>query len=73
MVRRNIAPSIHLGFQPPSLRRNAAQYASQYAWSRPVRNGAVAKRVTLWEPPIWIGVPIFAFLGWMLSVLALLW
>lgn len=69
MMRRNIAPPIHLGFQPPSLRRNAAQYA----WSRPVRNGPVARRVTEWEPPIWIGVPIFAVLGWMLSVLVLLW
>jgi hypothetical protein len=33
----------------------------------------VARRVTEWEPPIWIGVPIFAVLGWALSVLLLVW
>ena len=70
MVRRNVVPQVHLGFQSPSLRRNV----SQYQWSRPVQNGSITRRRSeTWEPPLWIAVPVFAFLGWALSVLLLLW
>ncbi len=39
MMRRNIVPSVHLGFHPPSRARGNA---AAFAWSRPVSNGPIA-------------------------------
>lgn len=68
MVRRNVVPQVHLGFQSPSLRRNAAQYQ----WSRPVQNGSITRRrLETWEPPLWIAVPCLAVVGWLVMVVLL--
>jgi len=61
MIRRNLSPSLHLGFQSPSLRRNA----SAFDWSRPVQNGVITpRRARTWEPSVWITVPVLSVLGW---------
>lgn len=75
MVRRNIVPSVHLGWSPPSIsRRNARRDAAAFDWSRPVSNGRVtSRRASLErEPALWISVPLIALGGWALTVLLLL-
>lgn len=68
MVRRNLSSSLHLGFQAPSVRRNA----SLYNWSRPPQNGSITRRrVETWEPPRWIAVPCLALVGWLFMVVLL--
>ena len=68
MVRRNLSPSLHLGFQAPSVRRNA----SLYNWSRPPQNGPITRRrAGTWEPPLWIAVPCLAVVGWLFMVVLL--
>ena len=42
----------------------------EFHWSRPVRNGRIARRQP-WEPPIWLAVPLLAGLGWLFMIVML--
>jgi len=65
MVRRNLLPSVHLGFQAPSVRRNA----SLYNCARPPQNGPITRRrAETWEPPLWIAAPCLVLVGWLFMV-----